>query len=68
MAALGSTQPSPAHHAATAWNPAADGPVQALALALSGSVVCAGGYFTSIGGQWRSYLAALDAATGTSAS
>src|SRR5207247_9983385 len=35
-----------------------------LALAVSGSTVYAGGIFTSIGGQPRNRIAALDAATG----
>lgn len=34
------------------------------ALAVSGTTVYAGGFFTSIGGQPRNYIAALDAATG----
>jgi hypothetical protein len=34
-------------------------------MAVSGATVYAGGVFTSIGGQARNYLAALDAATGT---
>ena len=33
-------------------------------LAVSGSLVYAAGYFTSIGGQTRSHLAALDATSG----
>ena len=33
-------------------------------LAVSGSTVYAGGEFTSIGGQTRNYIAALDAGTG----
>ncbi len=53
---------------ATAWNPDAELPVWPFgvvhALAVSGSTVFAGGGFTSIGGQPRSYLAALDAASG----
>jgi hypothetical protein len=53
--------------AATAWNPDAQGgpfgpDVQALVV--SGSIVYAGGTFTSIGGQARNGIAALDAATG----
>jgi hypothetical protein len=47
---------------ATDWNPNANASV--LALAVSGSTVYAGGYFSSIGGQTRNYIAALDAATG----
>jgi hypothetical protein len=52
------------------WDPnatSADGPNAASvsALAMSGSVVYAGGRFTSIGGQSRINLAALEASTGT---
>ena len=47
---------------ATAWNPNANGTVYALAV--SGSTVYAGGDFTSIGGQARNRIAALDATTG----
>ncbi|MCX7016343.1 MAG: hypothetical protein NTW86_27940 [Candidatus Sumerlaeota bacterium] len=52
---------------ATDWNPNAQGEQNAdvLALAVSGSTVYAGGYFTGIGGQARHYIAALDAETGT---
>ena len=57
--------------AATAWNPNASGifPVfgpytHVCALSVSGSTVYAGGAFTSIGGQGRAYIAALDAASG----
>ena len=37
---------------------------RSMALAVSGSTVYAGGYFTSIGGQNRSEIAALDATSG----
>jgi hypothetical protein len=37
-------------------------------LAISGSTIYAGGYFTTIGGQPRNYLAALDAGTGQASS
>jgi trimeric autotransporter adhesin len=37
-------------------------------LAVSGSTVYAGGYFHSIGGQPRNYIAALNAADGTATS
>src|SRR5438128_2631663 len=48
---------------ATAWNPTATGSSNAYvsALAVSGTTVYAGGAFTSIGGQPRTYMAALDA-------
>lgn len=51
---------------ATAWDPNASGGFvpYVLALALSGSTVYAGGQFTSIGGQARNRIAALDATTG----
>jgi len=52
---------------ATAWDPNANNDVSALAV--SGTTVYAGGYFTSIGAgaglAARNYLAALDATTGT---
>ncbi len=46
----------------TAWNPNPDGGV--LALAVSGDTVYVGGFFTTIGGQVRKGIAALDAGTG----
>jgi hypothetical protein len=51
---------------ATAWNPGASGPSYPYvhSLAVSGSTVYAGGGFTSIGGQNRARIAALDAGTG----
>ena len=50
---------------ATAWDPNASGSsTYVLALAVSGSTVYAGGQFTTIGGQARSCIAALDATTG----
>jgi hypothetical protein len=56
---------------ATTWNPNAWGDViypwttpYVSALVVSGPTVYAGGWFTSIGGQSRNYIAALDAATG----
>ena len=45
-----------------AWNPNASDIV--FALAVNGSTVYAGGYFTTIGGQTRNCIAALDATTG----
>jgi hypothetical protein len=52
--------------AATAWNPNANATrgYGVNALAVSGGTVYAGGGFTSIGGQPRNAIAALDAATG----
>jgi hypothetical protein len=53
--------------AVTAWNPGATGPIanaDVLALAVAGPTVYAGGYFSSIGGAARRYVAALDATTG----
>lgn len=47
------------------WNPGASGPVRALLLDGAGGIV-AGGEFTTIGGQPRSYLGKLSA-TGTGA-
>ena len=52
---------------ASAWNPNARnevGGADVYALAVSGSAVYAGGYFSSIGGQVRNAIAALDASTG----
>jgi len=51
---------------ATAWDPKANNfpPSSVGALAVSGSTVYAGGFFTSIGGQDRNRIAALDATTG----
>jgi hypothetical protein len=52
--------------AVTAFNPNADAEVAALAVSTDGLLVYAGGHgFTSIGGQARTSLAALDATTGT---
>jgi len=53
---------------ATSWNPGASGSnfsSVVSTLAVSEGVVYAGGYFTTIGGQARNYIAAIDAATGT---
>ena len=51
---------------ATSWDPRASSPQPTYvnALAVSGHTVYAGGFFTSIGGQPRKDLAALDATTG----
>jgi len=57
--------------AATAWNPEPDGgyPFTLVqALAISGSSVYVGGSFSSIGGQTRSNLAAVERSTGTATS
>src|SRR5204863_1140366 len=48
------------------WNPNANTTVYALAV--SGSTIYAGGDFTSIGGQSRNKIAALDATTGSATS
>jgi flagellar hook capping protein FlgD/beta-propeller uncharacterized protein DUF5122 len=55
--------------AATAWNPNAEGRDSehygyVYALAVSGGTVYAGGEFSSIGGQGRNCIAALDTTTG----
>ena len=60
--------------AATSWDPHAsqeggpDAPLIVYALRVSGSTVYATGNFTSIGGQPRNSIAALDATTGTATS
>jgi hypothetical protein len=46
------------------WNPGADKEVRALLAAADGRRIYAGGTFSRIGGESRSRLAALDAATG----
>ena len=47
------------------WNPDASGSTgTVLAIAVSGATVYAGGDFTTIGGQARNFIAALDASTG----
>ncbi|MGO9018058.1 MAG: carboxypeptidase regulatory-like domain-containing protein [Syntrophobacteraceae bacterium] len=53
---------------ATSWNPNAHGAIYALAVSGDGSTVYAAGDFTYIGGQYRTYLAALDASTGKATS
>ena len=52
--------------AVTPWNPSVNAgfPSEIYALAVSGTTVYAGGFFNTIGGQPRSNIAALDAATG----
>jgi hypothetical protein len=57
----------------TAWDPNASGglslpPTSVVALAVSGTTVYAGGNLTTIGGQTRNCIAALDAATGLATS
>src|SRR5207253_4628574 len=47
----------------TAFNPNADGTVDSIAVQADGKIL-AGGYFTSIGGQMRNYIALLDATSG----
>jgi hypothetical protein len=47
---------------ATTWNPNANSSVYALAV--SGSTIYVGGFFTSIGAQLRNYIAALDTTSG----
>src|SRR5262249_27763497 len=59
--------------AATSWNPGAGGgpfpnPTGVLALAASAGKIYAGGEFSSIGGQARNFIAALDSATGAATS
>jgi hypothetical protein len=49
-------------HAPSAWDPGASGPVHALVV--DGDRVLAAGKFTSIGGQPRNRIAALDAVSG----
>jgi hypothetical protein len=56
---------------ATGWNPDADNASETgyvFALAMAGTTVYAGGTFTSIGGQSRTGVAALSAATGVATS
>ncbi len=47
---------------ATSWDANVNAEVRALALSENGSTVYAGGVFTSIGGQTRNYIAALNTA------
>jgi hypothetical protein len=56
--------------AVTSWNPNATSGSNAavLSLAVSGGTVYVGGDFTSIGGQPRNYIAAIDAVTGEATS
>ncbi|MGQ0720944.1 MAG: FlgD immunoglobulin-like domain containing protein [Candidatus Eiseniibacteriota bacterium] len=63
----------PATGAATGWAPNADGSVLALGVHEASTfpftvTVFAGGSFTNIGGQARSYIAALDGVTGSATS
>jgi outer membrane protein assembly factor BamB len=48
----------------TAWDPNANGAVQALAVSSDGTRIYAGGPFTSVGGLSRPRLAAIDTSTG----
>jgi hypothetical protein len=50
---------------ATAWNPVGNAAVNALALSPDSATVYTGGAFTSMGGQTRNYIAALDASVST---
>jgi beta-propeller uncharacterized protein DUF5122 len=47
------------------WNPGAGGAVRSIALARDDTTLFAGGDFTSLGGQARQHVAAVDTATGT---
>jgi len=54
---------------ATAWNPNPGGTYLSVdSFAVSGSIVYVGGQFTSIGGQTRNNIAALDASSGAATS
>ena len=46
------------------WNPSANNNVWSLTFSSDGSIVYTGGDFTSVSGQARPYLAALDSSTG----
>ncbi len=62
IAAIDTNPASPTYGQPTAWDPNANGNVEALAL--SGTTVYAGGGFTNIGGASRYRIAALDASSG----
>jgi WD40 repeat protein len=49
----------------TAWNPAPDSTVRALALSHDGSTLFLGGNFSNVGPTGRNYLAAVDAGSGS---
>ena len=51
---------------ANAWNPSGDaaGSINVFTLALNGNTIFAGGNFTTMGGQARSRIAAIDTTTG----
>ena len=55
-----------ANNTVSDWNPIANGAVRCMAL--SGSILYAGGDFTSVGGQGRNRIAALDVTTGKASS
>jgi hypothetical protein len=63
---LASLDPSPPTGAATSWNPAAaDDPPGVGVLVADGPTIYVGGQFTSMNGQVRNSIAALNAATGS---
>ncbi|MBN2078194.1 MAG: delta-60 repeat domain-containing protein [Spirochaetes bacterium] len=62
IAALDADPLSPGYGDATGWNPGSNGYVYAIEL--SGDTLYAGGNFTTIGGETRHRVAALDVSTG----
>ncbi len=53
-----------ATHTLTAWNPAPNGGVRAIAPRADGSAVFVGGAFAAVGSDTRAHIAEIDAATG----